>query len=230
LDICQIRCTLLQKARTKLAGGTLPRATSQSTFTTSSASTSQCPADISTDQTGPSSSFPKILQLTHSQWIYRNISLQDKKQGYLRHQQSRDCLQEITNLSELSPDEVPEGSNFLLEINFTELTLSHLETQCYWTLAVNAALTAKQLQYKRGTRSKRMCQKLNRKLPSQKKLGIVTIEQQIRTDGMHQAPNSNHSDHNQQLQTTLSSLIIKRPCPSSAFLSLKSNKRLRKPN
>jgi len=71
----------------------------------------------------------KFLQLTHSQWIYRNISLLNKKQGYLRHKQSRDLLQEITNLSELSPDEVPEGSNFLLEINFTELTLSHLETQ-----------------------------------------------------------------------------------------------------
>jgi hypothetical protein len=125
---------------------------------------------------------------------------------------------------------VPEGSKFLLEINFTEPTLSHLETQRYWTLAVSAALTAKQLEHKRGAHSKRMHQKLNRKLPSQKKLGIVTIEQQIRTDGMHQVPNSNHSEHNQQLQTTLSSLIIKRPCPSLAFLSLKSNKRLRKPN
>jgi hypothetical protein len=125
---------------------------------------------------------------------------------------------------------VPEGSKFSLEINFPELTLSHLETQYYWTVAVNAALMAKQLEHKRDARSKRMCQKLNRKLPSRKKLGIVTIEQQIRTDGMHQAPNSNHSEHNQQLQTTLISLIIKRPCPSSAFLSLKSNKQLRKPD
>ncbi len=126
--------------------------------------------------------------------------------------------------TQLSPDEVPVGRIFLLEINFTELTLSHLETQRYWTLAVNVALMAKQLEHKRGARSKRMRQKLNRKLPSRKKLGIVTIEQKIRTDGMHQAPNSNHSEHNQQLQTTLSSLIIKRPCPSLAFLSLKSNK------
>jgi hypothetical protein len=34
----------------------------------------------------------KLLQLTHSQWIYRNISLHDKKQGYLQHKQSANLL------------------------------------------------------------------------------------------------------------------------------------------
>jgi hypothetical protein len=56
-----------------------------------------------------------------------------------------DLLKEILELSELSPDKVLEGSRFLLEVNFTELTLSHLETQHYWTLAVNEVMTAKQL-------------------------------------------------------------------------------------
>jgi hypothetical protein len=88
--------------------------------------------------------FAKILQLTHSQWIHQNVSLHDKHQGCLCNKQSEDLLQEITKLSDLSPKEVPDNCQFLLEVNFTELTASHLETQRYWTLAMNAALTAKQ--------------------------------------------------------------------------------------
>jgi hypothetical protein len=49
----------------------------------------------------------KILQLTHLQWIYQNISLHNKHQGYLQNKQSEDLLQEIAELSELSPDKVP---------------------------------------------------------------------------------------------------------------------------
>jgi hypothetical protein len=53
-------------------------------------------------------------------------------------------------LLDLTPDEVPETSPFLLEINFTELTKALLETQCYWTLAANTVLKAQRLEAKRG--------------------------------------------------------------------------------
>ncbi len=173
----------------------------------------------------------KNLQITHSQWIYRNISLHDKQQGYLQHKRSEDLLQEISELSELSPDKVPEGSRYLLEVNFTELASSHPKTQCYWALAVNAALTAKQLDNRRSARSKRIHNKINRKLPSRKKLVIVAVKQQIRSNGMHQAPCSNLSEGgHQRHQTTLSSLIVKCPHPSSTLASFKSNKHLRKPD
>jgi hypothetical protein len=76
--------------------------------------------------------------------------LHDKHQGYLRNKQLEDLLQEIAKLSELSPDKVPDNCQFLLEANFTELTTSHLETQQYWTLAMNAALTAQQLNQQQG--------------------------------------------------------------------------------
>jgi hypothetical protein len=92
----------------------------------------------------------KILQLTHSQWIYRNISLHDKRQGCLWKKQSESLLQTIADLSNLSPEEVPNNSRFLLEFNFTELTKAHLETQRYWTLAMNAALTARQEECQQG--------------------------------------------------------------------------------
>jgi hypothetical protein len=64
----------------------------------------------------------KILQITHSQWIYRNILLQDTRQGYLHHKRADKLMKEMEVLADLSPEDVPEASRFLLEINFTELS------------------------------------------------------------------------------------------------------------
>jgi hypothetical protein len=71
----------------------------------------------------------KILQLTNLQWIYRNISLHNKRQGYLRNKQLEDLLWEILDLSDLSPEDVPESCRFLLDINFTDLASTCLETK-----------------------------------------------------------------------------------------------------
>ncbi len=37
----------------------------------------------------------KILQITHSQWIYRNISLHDKHQGYLHNKKAEELMKEM---------------------------------------------------------------------------------------------------------------------------------------
>jgi hypothetical protein len=129
----------------------------------------------------------KILQITHSQWIFRNISFRDRKNGYLRNKTADELLKHINSLSEVSPEELPESSRFLLEINFLELSKHHLETQRYWTLAVDAALKANALEQARGERAKQVWQKLNTMKLSQQKLGIAAVEHQIRQDGMHQA-------------------------------------------
>jgi hypothetical protein len=52
-------------------------------------------------------------------------------------------MQQLNVLSDLAPENVPEASRFLLKINFSELSTSNLETQKYWTLAVDVALKAK---------------------------------------------------------------------------------------
>jgi hypothetical protein len=61
----------------------------------------------------------KILQITHSQWIYQNILLHDKRQGYLHNKRSTELMKEMEALSDLAPEDVPEASRFLLKINFT---------------------------------------------------------------------------------------------------------------
>jgi hypothetical protein len=127
----------------------------------------------------------KILQITHSQWIYRNILLHNKCQGYLHNKRTAELMKEMEALSDLAPEDVPKASRFLLEINFTELSKYHIETQKYWTLAVNAALAAQNCERARGARAKWVRGQINAKIPSRQKLGLVAIEQQIWKDGMH---------------------------------------------
>jgi hypothetical protein len=73
----------------------------------------------------------KNLQITHSQWICCNISLHDRRQGYLHHKRAEELQSEILELSDLAPNKVPETSRFLLKISFTKLTNTSLKTQPY---------------------------------------------------------------------------------------------------
>ena len=173
----------------------------------------------------------KLLQITHSQWIFRNFSLHDKTHGYLRNKKADKILQLINEFSEVAPEEVPEDSRFLLEINFSELTKSHLETQTYWTLAMDAAIKAKALESARGARAKRMRRRLNTKIASRTKLGITAVEQQIRKDGMHRTSSQSDAAQVKDIpQMTLDSFVKRRPHPASIMGTMKSNKRLRKPD
>jgi hypothetical protein len=92
----------------------------------------------------------KILQITHSQWIFRNISFHNRKNSYLQNKTADELLEHINFLSEVSPEEVPKSNRLLLELNFSALSKHHLETQGYWTLAVDAALKAKALEQAQG--------------------------------------------------------------------------------
>jgi hypothetical protein len=49
---------------------------------------------------------------------------------------------ELKLLARTALEDVPAESQFLLEINFSKLSKFHTESQKYWILAVNAALTA----------------------------------------------------------------------------------------
>jgi hypothetical protein len=50
----------------------------------------------------------KILQITHSQSIFWNISLHDKTQGYLHNKKADEIMQQISVLLDLALEEVPE--------------------------------------------------------------------------------------------------------------------------
>jgi len=88
----------------------------------------------------------KNLHITHSQWIFRNFSLHDKRNGYLHKKKVEEVALELKSLAGLAPEDVPAKSQFLLEINFNDLNKSNVDLQKYWILAINAALTTQQCQ------------------------------------------------------------------------------------
>jgi hypothetical protein len=70
----------------------------------------------------------KLLHVMHSQWIFRNISLHDKINGYLHKKNSEEIMLELESLTGIALEDVPAVSRFILEINFNEFqnsTLSH---------------------------------------------------------------------------------------------------------
>jgi hypothetical protein len=84
----------------------------------------------------------KLLHITHLQWIYQNFTLHNKLCGYLHKKKLEDIRLTIKELVDTAPEEVPEESKFLLEINFGNLTKSHSDNQHYWVIALQAAITA----------------------------------------------------------------------------------------
>jgi hypothetical protein len=55
----------------------------------------------------------KILHITHSQWIFRNFSLHDKRNGYLHKKKLEEIALELELLAGLAPEDVPAESQFI---------------------------------------------------------------------------------------------------------------------
>ena len=86
----------------------------------------------------------QLLHVTHGQWIYRNVSRHHLQHGLLKDLERTTLLREIDKYLSLSPDDVPEESKFLLEIDFHQLRTATTEKQSYWVHAMRAAIRAGQ--------------------------------------------------------------------------------------
>ena len=73
----------------------------------------------------------QVLQISHAQWIFRNVSLHDAAQGYIRIKKREAILQEVDRLADIDPILLPEGSKYLLEIDFSLLHRDTLENQSW---------------------------------------------------------------------------------------------------
>jgi hypothetical protein len=78
----------------------------------------------------------------HGQWIYRNVSKHHETLRLIRPTERRQLLLEIDRLASLRPEEVPEESKFLLEVDFARMVAGDVSAQHYWVHAVKAALVA----------------------------------------------------------------------------------------
>jgi hypothetical protein len=96
---------------------------------------------------------------------------------------------------------------------------------------VDAAIMAKALESAQGARAKQIRRRLNTKIASRTKLGIMAVQQQIRKDGMHRTTSQSDAlQASDSSQLTLDCFVKKRPHPASIMADMKSNKRYRKPD
>jgi hypothetical protein len=154
-----------------------------------------------------------LLQISHSQWIFRNYTLHDKQRGYLCLRLRLKVLREIHKLLETPPSEVPPESQYLLELDHSTMYKASYEEQAYWVLALKATRRAG----RRATATQRAPGR------SQRSRLAATRETRIRY---------NFSGLEAQMGYKLCGQkpVRKRPHLTSVLASVGSNKWLRKPD
>jgi hypothetical protein len=91
----------------------------------------------------------KLLEVTHGQWLYRNVHVHDAIMGDIATRRKEDIRQELLDRIEIGGAGLAEEDMYLLEINLDELETSSGEEQTYWLLALRAARVAYQIRESR---------------------------------------------------------------------------------
>lgn len=87
----------------------------------------------------------RLLEITHRQWIYRNLLVHDTVSGMLLTLKKEELRREIETQQELGDEGLLEEDKFLAEVNLECLETTSGEHQTYWLLAIRAARKAKLL-------------------------------------------------------------------------------------
>ena len=170
----------------------------------------------------------KLIHITHWQWIYRNFILHNKLCGCLQKKNLENIRLTIEDLTDTTPEEKPEESKFLFEINLGNFTKSHIQNQQYWVIDIQAAITAGQRAAVAGSRGKRIRHTVNLNIPSRTKLGITAVEMQIRRDHMHST--AEEDTFSLPTESTINKYLKKWPHPGAIFAQYRSNKWICKPD
>ena len=81
----------------------------------------------------------KLLEVTHGQWIYRNLLVHDRTTGILATQKKEELQAAIEAQQELGPEGLADEDKFLLEVQLEDLEETSGDRQAYWLLAIEAA-------------------------------------------------------------------------------------------
>ena len=92
----------------------------------------------------------KLLEVTHGQWLYRNVHVHDRVSGEHAMRRKESIRAELEYQMSLGENGLAEEDRYLLELNLDDLDHSTGEDQAIWLLALKAARKARRL---RGTRS-----------------------------------------------------------------------------
>ena len=105
----------------------------------------------------------KILQITHSQWIFRNMTLHDRNGGKLRRREAQKMRSEAENFAHMDPMGLKKQDRWLLELDGEKYVRGdgHHIDKCYYIAAARAAIQAgkRKVKYRRQQRSSLHCRR-----------------------------------------------------------------------
>ena len=84
----------------------------------------------------------ELLNISHTQWLFRNITLHDKRQGFIAATRKKELLAEIEKLHNTPIDDIPSESKSLLDCDLDELKAADNDYQEQWVDAILAARKA----------------------------------------------------------------------------------------
>jgi hypothetical protein len=94
----------------------------------------------------------KLLEVTHGQWLYRNVHVHDIFTGERARMRKEEIRKELEYQIALGGEELEEEDQYLLEINLEDLDSATGEDQVYWLLALQTARRAWQIRREREGR------------------------------------------------------------------------------
>jgi hypothetical protein len=92
----------------------------------------------------------KLLEVTHGQWLYRNVHVYDFKTGDLASKRKEELRRALEDQIELGGEGLAREDEYLLDINLDDLDDSSGEDHAIWLLALRAAREAYQLRGNNG--------------------------------------------------------------------------------
>ena len=120
----------------------------------------------------------RIIKITQSQWMYRNVSFHDKQYGYAKRKRVEELNHTIRHLCDTNPRNLPEESRFLLERDESDSVLK----KEYWVESMEAAIKAGSRKAKMGRRARRTRREVRKRLNRNARLGVYAVEREIRED------------------------------------------------
>ena len=87
----------------------------------------------------------KLLEVTHGQWLYRNVHVHDAIAGLAVTARKEEIQQSIEDQMDLGEEGLDPRDHYLLEINLEDLETTSGEEQQYWLLQLQAARRESQL-------------------------------------------------------------------------------------
>ena len=87
----------------------------------------------------------RLLEITHGQWLYRNVLVHDKVSGSHARARKEDIAAQIEAQLIKGGEDLLAEDSYLMEVNLDDLSDSSGESHEYWLLAITAARQAAQL-------------------------------------------------------------------------------------